>query len=122
MLSDQQLVSWKEIAAYLKRDVRTVQRWERSRGLPLHRLPGGHRRAVYAVRPELDAWLISLPVHEDHDDRRQAAPLTRWVFRALFGILTPLAVVGVVVLVRTPPGATGDDALHAGISRGRCSL
>ena len=31
------LDSWKEIAAYLGRDVRTVQRWERREGLPIHR-------------------------------------------------------------------------------------
>lgn len=48
------LDSWKEVAAYLSRDVRTVMRWEQTRGLPIHRLPGGS--AVYALRSELDAW------------------------------------------------------------------
>ena len=48
--------SWKEIAAYLKRDVRTVMRWEHTRGLPVRRLPGGPKSAVYATKPELDAW------------------------------------------------------------------
>src|SRR5437867_9654696 len=32
------LDSWKEIAAYLRRSPRTVQRWERQEGLPVHRL------------------------------------------------------------------------------------
>ena len=50
------LNSWKEIAAYLDRDVRTVMRWEQARGLPVHRLPGGPKSAVYALRHELDAW------------------------------------------------------------------
>ena len=31
------LDSWKEVAAYLKRDVTTAQRWERREGLPIHR-------------------------------------------------------------------------------------
>lgn len=55
------LESWKEIATYLGRDVRTAIRWERERGLPVHRVPGGRRQAVYAFREELDAWLAGLP-------------------------------------------------------------
>jgi TolB-like protein len=51
------LDSWKDIAAHLGREVRTVQRWERERGLPVHRLPGGDKPRVYAVGSELDAWL-----------------------------------------------------------------
>lgn len=50
------LDSWKAIAAYLNRDVSTVQRWEHGRGLPVHRLPGGKKGGVYALGPELDAW------------------------------------------------------------------
>jgi hypothetical protein len=50
------LNSWKEIAAYLDRDVRTVMRWEQARGLPVHRLPGGPKSAVYALKSDLEAW------------------------------------------------------------------
>ncbi len=50
------LDSWKEIAAYLKREVRTVQRWERLEGLPVHRHQHQKRGSVYALKPELDAW------------------------------------------------------------------
>jgi TolB-like protein/tetratricopeptide (TPR) repeat protein len=57
----QRLGSWKEIAAYLERDVRTVQRWARDRRLPVHRLPGGPRPRVFSLRPELDAWLQGGP-------------------------------------------------------------
>ncbi len=53
---DKLLETWKEIAVYLNRDLRTVKRWEQSRGLPVHRLPGGPQAAVYAVKSELDAW------------------------------------------------------------------
>ena len=35
--SEDRLDSWKEIAAYLKRDVTTVQRWEKREGMPVHR-------------------------------------------------------------------------------------
>jgi TolB-like protein len=50
------LESWKRIATYLRRDIRTLQRWERQRNLPIHRLPGGGKASVYALRTELDAW------------------------------------------------------------------
>lgn len=50
------LDSWKEIAVYLKRDVRTAMRWEQSRALPVHRLPGGPKSAVFALRSEVDVW------------------------------------------------------------------
>lgn len=50
------LNGWKEIANYVGRGVRTVQRWE-IHGLPARR-PGGHiRGAVIAVPSELDEWL-----------------------------------------------------------------
>jgi Tol biopolymer transport system component len=51
------LDSWKEIAAYLRRDVKTVQRWERREGLPVHRLHHHSLSSVYAYRTELDAWI-----------------------------------------------------------------
>ena len=50
------LESWKEIAAYLQRDVRTVTRWEKSEGLPIHRHLHKSRSSVYAYPSELDAW------------------------------------------------------------------
>ena len=53
---DDRLDSWKEIAAYLGRGVRTVQRWEREEGLPVHRLAHEKRGTVYARREELAAW------------------------------------------------------------------
>ena len=50
------LDSWKDIAAYLKRDVSTVQRWERREGLPVHRQQHDKLGSVYAFRHEIDAW------------------------------------------------------------------
>ena len=55
-LPDDRLDSWKEIATYLGRGVRTVQRWERDEGLPVHRLTHEKRGNVYARREELAAW------------------------------------------------------------------
>ena len=50
------LDSWKEIAAYLNRDVTTVQRWEKREGMPVYRHVHDKRGSVYAVTEELDAW------------------------------------------------------------------
>lgn len=52
-----QLNSWKEIAAYLNRDARTVQLWEKNEGLPIHRLIHQSRSSIYAFSHELDAWM-----------------------------------------------------------------
>ena len=51
------LDSWKEIAVYLNRTVRTVQRWERSERLPVHRHRHQKNSSVCAFREEIDAWL-----------------------------------------------------------------
>lgn len=56
-LSNERLDSWKEIAAYLGRDVRTVQRWERTEGLPIKRHLHQAQYTVYAFRPEIDTWI-----------------------------------------------------------------
>jgi Tol biopolymer transport system component len=53
---EDRLDSWKEIAAYLGRGIRTVQRWEREEGLPVHRLVHEKRGSIYARRQELAAW------------------------------------------------------------------
>ena len=50
------LESWKEIAAYLKRDVTTVQRWEKREALPVHRHHHDKSGSVFALKPELDRW------------------------------------------------------------------
>jgi TolB-like protein len=53
------LNSWKEIAEFLSRDVRSVQRWEHERGLPVHRIPGQKGGTVFAYEAELETWLRS---------------------------------------------------------------
>ncbi len=55
---DSRIESWKAIAAYFGRDERTVKRWEKTRGLPIHRLPG-EKGGVFAYSRELAVWLNS---------------------------------------------------------------
>jgi Tfp pilus assembly protein PilF len=56
---NRRLDSWKEIAAFFSRDERTVKRWEKERGLPVHRLQDGARGPVHAFTDELVRWMKS---------------------------------------------------------------
>jgi TolB-like protein/Tfp pilus assembly protein PilF len=71
--SEGRLNSWKEIAAYLNRDVTTVQRWEKREAMPVHRHVHDKRGSVYALIPELDAWLQTrrLPPGEEQEGKEQ---------------------------------------------------
>jgi Tol biopolymer transport system component len=68
--SNGRLDSWKEIAAYLNRDVRTVIRWE-DKGLPVHRVPGGKRQAVFAYPAEIDGWMAGGQNSNDNPSSQQ---------------------------------------------------
>jgi len=74
------LDSWKEIARYLNRDIRTVQRWEEAGGLPVYRRPPGRLKGgpVYAYRSDLDAWLRQGPPPVSENERPAAAAEARW--------------------------------------------
>ncbi len=70
------LDSWKEIAAYLERDVTTVQRWEKREGMPVHRHVHDKRGSVYALGSELDAWRQNRGqrLREEDDERTSKTP------------------------------------------------
>jgi TolB-like protein/Tfp pilus assembly protein PilF len=55
---ERRLESWGEIATYLRRDIRTVQRWEKDLGLPVRRLMIGKQGQVYAFPSEVDKWVL----------------------------------------------------------------
>ena len=100
------LESWKEIAAYLGRDVTTVRRWEKREGLPVHRLHHSRLGSVYAYTLELDAWRNErAPVAaRDTPDVRQVSEMARTGFHArtataLVALALVLAV-GLIWLVR----------------------
>ena len=67
-LEPQLLTSWKEIAAYFGKGVRTVQRWEKSMGLPIHR-PGEERTIVIADPDALKRWATK--AHIDATDEQE---------------------------------------------------
>ena len=82
--SDARLDSWKEIAAYLKRDERTVRRWE-AEGLPVRRKVHKKQASVYAYKGEIDTWWDAgqhLELAEPVDSRKGLA------LKALAGLVT----------------------------------
>ena len=102
--AEDRLDSWKEIAAYLDRDVTTVQRWEKREGMPVHRHVHDKRGSVYAVGSELDAWLQSRKQRLGEEGREAKRPRRPWTRRltlrqrAILPARGWLAVAGVVVL------------------------
>jgi TolB-like protein/Tfp pilus assembly protein PilF len=101
------LDSWKAIATYLKRDVTTVQRWERREGMPVHRHAHDKRGSVYALSTELDAWRESRAALLDRDKLSGAQssgesppepPLgRRWLPAAVLLVLAVAAIAGYLV-------------------------
>jgi TolB-like protein/Tfp pilus assembly protein PilF len=95
------LESWKEIASYLNRNVRTCQMWEQDHGLPIHRLDGSPKAHVFAYKDELDAWLNET-LHEKENIRtarngrrpRKLSLLPRWSRRRV----ASFSVIGAVAL------------------------
>jgi len=105
-MPEERLDSWKEIAAYLNRDVTTVQRWEKREGMPVHRHLHEKRGSVYALKAEIDEWqqrrkLLpdeqqqDLPVEEPAAD--QLAPSGATPTARLRIVLT--SAVGILVLL-----------------------
>jgi len=68
------LDSWKEIAAYLKRDPRTVRRWEHLEGLPVRRHLHGKRASIYGFASEIEAWLKTRSVASREQLPKNGAP------------------------------------------------
>ena len=66
------LSGWKDIANYLGKGVRTVQRYEREMGLPIHRPAGKRLAAVIAIQTELDKWVVSGPSRVPSLPKRRA--------------------------------------------------
>src|SRR6266481_15196 len=114
------LDSWKEIAAYLNRDVTTVQRWEKREGMPVHRHQHDRLGSVYAFSAELDAWVQSrrLRLEEEEQERLAETPvdaevdprptgtsrMRAWIVLGVVAVLALIVGTGVYVLIRSRAG------------------
>jgi len=74
--NERRLESWGEIASYLRREIRTVQRWERNLGLPIHRLSVGKNSSVFAYPSELDKWYKERETRLEKEDPVVDVPST----------------------------------------------
>jgi TolB-like protein len=99
---EERLDSWKEIAAYLHRDVTTVQRWEKREGMPVHRHLHDKAGSVYAYSSELDAWQKSrkLQLEELTQEQKTEPPVETFGSRQrIFQSQSWLFLAGVVVVL-----------------------
>jgi TolB-like protein/Tfp pilus assembly protein PilF len=99
-LPGKKLDSWGEIASYLGREVRTVQRWERTEDLPVHRHEHKKKSTVYAFANELDAWIKK---RQPKDDPEADAAFVRE--QELSGTDSPVEIVDPPVADPTPSPA-----------------
>ena len=96
---EDRLDSWKEIAVYLTRDVRTVQRWEKTAGLPVRRLLVDKQGSVYAYKSELDAWRDERqPQLEAEPEKESSSPLGFRKFHWMIAVPIVLAAGGLLSL------------------------
>lgn len=102
------LESWKEIAAYLNRDVTTVQRWEKREGMPVHRHQHDKRGSVFALSSELDSWRQTRKARLEEEtyaadevvgEAVQSLPADRRARRWLFLGLAAAALIVIIALV-----------------------
>ena len=150
-VTNRRLNSWKEIASFFGRDERTVKRWEKQRGLPVHRVPGGEKGGVFVFADELSDWLQTRgeqatvaadrnaieELHADSGSLRAATPFdakrepdvaTRLPHRAtaariIGGVALVLFLASLTYKLQTRNGITSADKSDAGgtVSRGRAA-
>src|SRR6266849_10924980 len=107
-LPDKKLVSWKEIATHLGREVRTVQRWETTEGLPIHRHEHQKKSTVYAYAGELDDWFKKRqPVDDPEADAAFVPDPDTVEANSTTGNGDPVVPIPVPVLVEPPPPPIG---------------
>ncbi len=122
------LDGWKAIADYLGRDIRSVQRWELSEHLPIHRLEHGQRAKVHAFTAELDEWIaerVPSPGNVDPTVVAQA-PRSR-VWRVVVGAIVVMSVIvaGALVVRALWPNRNGqhtdtsDPQAYSAFAEGR---
>src|SRR5262245_29521851 len=117
-LTRERLDSWKEIAAYLNRSVRTVHRWEKAEGLPVHRHLHKDLGSVYAYKRELDAWSNVRSVHagpRGETDEPAAANLRRLIAAVTVVAAIAFVVTIAYVAVGRSPARSGQGAPVAGL-------
>lgn len=120
----ERLDSWKEIASYLDRSVRTVKRWERLEGLPIRRHQHELSSSVYAYKSELDAWSVGREPRSLRQGFAQAGPQIPRVAAATNHLplwMAPLVALG-ALLILTGAAYLLWHRIHASTGRSTATL
>jgi Tfp pilus assembly protein PilF len=121
------LDGWKAIAGFLGRETRTVQRWELSEHLPVHRLEHKQRATAYAFTAELEEWLAKRAPHDnDADTGATSRPATLGSRRTVAGAVALVGFVAVGILAiralgsepESRKGDTQDPQAYAAFAEG----
>lgn len=106
----ERLKCWKEIATYVGCDARTVQRWEREEGFPVHRLVHKSGGTVYAFKSEIEAWRESRrgPLEQEASRRWRRLP---WAI-AVAAVAALLVITAVWLSVSGPKTSVGEADLR----------
>jgi Tfp pilus assembly protein PilF len=99
-MPNRRLGSWKEIAEFFDSDESTARRWEKERGLPIHRVPGGVGTKVFAYTAELSQWLKHPSAEREPPSEAIPSELpvsSGWPTRHTI-ILTGMAIAAVIIL------------------------
>jgi Tol biopolymer transport system component len=110
---EDRLDSWKEIAAYLNRSVRTLHRWEKDEGLPVHRHRHKELGSVFAYKSELDAWFSTRSPDPDFRAQNdQTAPAPQSLLTVALTLAAAAFVIGAISYLLAsrshPDGAKGN--------------
>ena len=112
--AEERLESWKEIAAYLNRSVRTLHRWEKEEGLPVHRQLHKELGSVFAYKSELDAWSgarsVRTQVRENSAEPGSPSRSRAVITIALSGAVVLIASLSYLVARGFRPEKSGQDA------------
>jgi hypothetical protein len=92
------LDSWKSIAGYLNRTVRTAQRWKKYEGLPVHFHFHKKAKTVYALQTELDAWRAGRDLHQYDPPARGNDHRAHWRNNLLILTFRPTGIHPVITL------------------------
>lgn len=103
------LDSWKAIADFLQRDVRTVHRWEKTLALPVRRVPGARGHSVFAYVSEIEAWLKTAPL--ESNPAETAVVRSQWRTRGWQVAAAAATVLAVTGLAWRGRGLSAGDAL-----------
>lgn len=95
------LSSWKEIAHFFGKGVRTVQRWEKTLDLPIHRPPGAPSNVVLARTSDLEEWMHRGPVSRAELDGPMVAGSTESI-ASLAGLEREVAYLAEIVGIAVP--------------------